>query len=256
MRFASLGSGSRGNATVVQDRGTLMIDCGFNLAQTVERLKRLGLEPQDLDAILVTHEHSDHASGVARFARQFGIEVYLTSGTAKAIQADMNSRFISSHRTFSVAGFVVRPVVVPHDAREPVQFVVESAGAAPSARLGVLTDAGHITPFMLDAYRHCDALLLEYNHDADLLWNGRYPPMLKQRVGGPHGHLNNEQASQLLAAVHAPRLKHVVLAHLSEANNTLMHAQAAAMRLLTGSGSQLLHASQDQGCDWIEMVAD
>lgn len=251
MRLASLGSGSRGNGTLVSDTGTLLVDCGFAVQQCVERMERLGLTPSDLDGILVTHEHGDHAAGVERLARQFNIPVYLTAGTARALDLEVDVRVISSHRPFVVAGMTVMPVVVPHDAREPVQFVLMSAGGA---RCGVLTDAGHVTPHMIASYRDCDTLLLEYNHDPQLLWNGSYPPYLKRRVAGPHGHLNNEQSNQLLSAVAGPRLQHVVLAHLSASNNTLLHAHTAATRTLAGRPVEVSHASQEEGTPWIEVT--
>jgi phosphoribosyl 1,2-cyclic phosphodiesterase len=215
--FASLGSGSRGNATVVRGPdGCLLIDCGFSLRTTVERLALLGLAPSDVRGVLVTHEHSDHVNGVARFARAHGMPVFTTVGTARQVDlAGCEVVHISARRAFVVAGLEVQPVVVPHDAREPVQFVLGDG----ASRLGVLTDAGHVTPHMIDAYDGVDALMLECNHDPDMLYQGRYPEPLKRRVGGPHGHLSNEQALGFLRAVGSSRLRRLVLAHLSEQNN-------------------------------------
>lgn len=192
MRFASLGSGSEGNGLVVEAGGSrLMIDCGFGVRDAAARLARLGLSPADVDAIVVTHEHSDHVGGVAAFAARHGIPVWLTFGTLTVT----GERFagvecvygFDSHDTFAVGALEVRPFPVPHDAREPVQFVVTDG----AARLGVVTDLGTSTPAVEAALSGCDALVLECNHDAGMLAGGKYPPLLKARIAGRYGHLDN-----------------------------------------------------------------
>jgi phosphoribosyl 1,2-cyclic phosphodiesterase len=251
MRFASIGSGSQGNGTVVEAAGSaLLIDCGFGIERTLSGLAGLGLVPADLAGVLVTHEHADHAQGVAAFARSHGLTVLATAGTLRAMRVrGCRTQVISSHRDFELGAFSVRPVVVPHDAREPVQYVLAHAGR----RLGVLTDAGHVTPHMLAAYGRCQSLLLECNHDPALLWQGRYPPALKRRVAGPHGHLNNGQAAGMLARLKHDGLERVVLAHLSEQNNTPGHARAAAGQALAGSTVALAVATQHEGFGWSEV---
>ena len=174
MRFASLGSGSAGNALLVEAGATcLMLDCGFGLRETVTRLLRVGRQPGDLDGIVVTHEHGDHVGGVFRLARKYEIPVWLTHGTWSGCRIDdagLDLRIIDSHRSFAVGDFELAPFPVPHDAREPVQYVFSAAGL----RLGVLTDVGETTPHICAMLSGCDGLVLEFNHDAGLLAGRRY----------------------------------------------------------------------------------
>ena len=251
MRFALLGSGSEGNALVVQAGATaLLMDCGFSVAETAMRLRRLGLEPERLGGIVVTHEHSDHISGVARLARQYELPVWLTHGTLREHckpLADLgNVTEISPHEPFAVGDVEVRPYIVPHDAAEPVQYVF-SDGAR---KLGVLTDAGCATPHIEAMLGGCDALVLECNHDTEMLANGDYPYFLKQRVGGRHGHLNNMEAAALLARLDTGRLRHLVAAHLSSKNNTPELAVAALSGALGCAPEWIAVATQDQGLAW------
>lgn len=254
MRFASLGSGSRGNGTVIAGANScLLIDCGFGLRDVEARLAHAGLAPSDLSGILVTHEHSDHGQGVDRLAHRHAIPVYTTAGTARQLNlVRCRVELITPAQVFSVGGLQVFPVVVPHDARDPVQFVVSQG----QRKVGVLTDAGHVTPHMLQAYAQCDALMVECNHDADLLWAGRYPEPLKRRVAGLHGHLNNHQAASFIGALASQRLQALVLAHLSEQNNSMDHALTAAQDVLCAIGVQppiLNVATQSSGCAWITL---
>ncbi len=249
MRFASLGSGSRGNATLVQAGDTLLlVDCGFPLRDTEQRLARLGVAASQLHAVLVTHEHGDHCNGVRVLANRYRLPVYMTAGTARARQlADVQQAVvIDSHNTFAIGDIQIQPVAVPHDAAEPVQYVFNWAGK----RLGVLTDLGAITPFVRDHYRSCDALLLESNHCVDMLARGPYPPSLKLRVGGRFGHLNNAQAAELLHEIEAERLQHLVIAHLSEKNNTLERVQTTMAEALQRMRN-VLFACQEEGFDWL-----
>lgn len=254
MRFASLGSGSEGNGLVVEAGGSrLMIDCGFGVRDAAARLGRLGLSPADVDAIVVTHEHSDHVGGVAAFAARHGIPVWLTFGTLTVT----GERFagvecvygFDSHDTFAVGALEVRPFPVPHDAREPVQFVVTDG----AVRLGVVTDLGTSTPAVEEALSGCDALVLECNHDAGMLAGGKYPPLLKARIAGRYGHLDNASSAALLASIDASRLRHVIAAHLSKENNTPAHARAALAGALNCAADWIGIADQAAGFDWREI---
>ena len=252
MRFASLGSGSKGNATLVGAGDTLvMIDCGFSLRETIRRLACRGVEPQQVDAILVTHEHSDHSSGVAALSRKYQIPVYLTHGTSSTGRCDnsFELRCFNCEDSFEIGGMRVKAVTVPHDAVEPCQFRLTWQDRT----LGVLTDLGSITPHVVDNYRACHGLLLEFNHDLPMLMAGQYPPQLKRRVGGDWGHLNNEQAADFLQQIDVAELAHLVVAHVSENNNSLDKAERALLSAL-GSLDRVVFAGQAQGFDWLELA--
>jgi len=257
MRFASLGSGSQGNALIVEAGGTrLMLDCGFPLRETVSRLARAGLEPSDLAGIIVTHEHADHGDGVFPLARRFGIPVWLTHGTLAALRAEDGGvgeqcalKLIDSDGAFSVGDVLVHPFTVPHDAREPVQYVL-SDGAR---RIGVLTDTGCSTAHIESALSGCDALVLECNHDPDMLASGPYPPALKARIAGRLGHLDNQTSGAILAALDRSRLKHVIAAHLSQTNNTPELARAALAAVLRCEPRWISVATQDEGFGWRDL---
>ena len=255
MRFASLGSGSEGNALVVQaGRTCVLMDCGFSLSDTVERLARLGLTADNLSGIVVTHEHGDHIAGVARLARKHSIPVWLTHGTrqmhGKALDGLSGLSEISPHHAFAVGELQIQPYAVPHDAVEPVQYVFGDG----AKRLGVLTDTGSATPHIEATLNGCDALVLECNHDADMLANGAYPYSLKQRVGGRFGHLNNADAAALLARLDNSRLQHIVAAHLSRKNNTRELAVDALSAALGCAQDWVAVATQEEGLDWREIA--
>ena len=250
LRFASLGSGSRGNAMLVESSSTLiMVDCGLTLKAVEARLQALGRHPADIDALLVTHEHADHIQGVGRFVRRHGTPVWMTHGTASSAAgralADVNA--FGFRHSLKIGSFDVQPFPVPHDAREPAQFVFRCGGR----KLGILTDTGHVTAHITERLAHCDALAVECNHDLDRLWGGAYPQPLKARVASPLGHLNNAQAAGLLEAVGHAELQWVIALHLSENNNT----PALVYESLAGQlkrPSQSLHvASQDEPSRWM-----
>lgn len=247
LEFASAGSGSRGNATLVRSGATLvLIDCGFSLAEAERRLARLGVCGEDIDAVLVTHEHGDHAGGVSRFAARYGIPVRASCGTARAARLDGFADPFDSHAPFAVGDLEVTPLIVPHDATEPTQFLFGDG----AARIGVVTDVGHVTAYLANALQGLDALVLESNHDAALLARGPYPASLKTRVGGSYGHLSNAQAAELLAGLGDAGLSHLVLAHLSEQNNSAELARAAAAAALGCRPDWIAVADQAQGLDW------
>ena len=253
MRFASLASGSSGNCLVAEaDRTVVLIDCGLSLTETERRLARLGLEPSQVSAILITHEHSDHASGSFEFAAAHRVTVYLTHGTLAALKAEgkaldgVGCSIVNGRQSYFIDGMQLTPFTVPHDAREPVQYVL-SDGAA---RLGVITDIGISTPHVEKMLSGLDALVLECNYDRDLLWNGGYPRWLKERIAGPFGHLDNRESERLLAALDRSKLKHVIGAHLSQQNNRPELARAALARALGCEESWVSLATQDDGFDW------
>jgi len=255
MRFASLGSGSEGNALLVVTSQThVLMDCGFGLQDATLRLERLGVSPAQLSGIVVTHEHGDHISGVARLARKFDLPVWLTHGTLrsqlKAFADVAHLHEIDPNRAFSIGGIEVTPFSVPHDATEPVQYVF-SDGAR---RLGVLTDAGCGTTHIEQTLSGCDALVLECNHDSGMLMNGDYPYSLKQRVGGRLGHLNNQDAATILSRLDVSRLQHLVAAHLSRKNNTAKLAVQALSCALNCEADWVAVATQEEGFSWREII--
>jgi phosphoribosyl 1,2-cyclic phosphodiesterase len=251
MRFASLGSGSQGNALIVEVGATrVMLDCGFGLRDTLMRLARLGVSPETISGVVVTHEHDDHARGVERFATRYATGVWITHGTLRTVGA--GGRFgarislVDPHRPFAIGDVQLEPFLVPHDAAEPVQYVFGDG----ARRLGVLTDAGTPTTHMVDTLSGCDALVLECNHDAEMLERGPYPPQLKRRIASRLGHLDNRASAELLARLDRTRLKQVIAAHLSQTNNTPDLARAALAGALNCTPAWIGVADQDSGFGW------
>ncbi len=253
MRFATLGSGSRGNAAVVEAAGVrVLVDCGFGLRESRQRLASLGVEAESLDAILLTHEHTDHVRGAGPLARRHGIPVFATAGTWRAAGCGEVPRvhlFSSHDRGFRIGGIRVRPFPVPHDAREPCQFVLEGDGTS----LGILTDSGTVTPHAGAVLAECDALVLECNHDPQMLRNGPYPPSLQARVGGELGHLSNLQAAELLDRLDHGALRWLVAAHLSEKNNRPELVRECLSGVCGELDGRLRVASQDRPSDWLAL---
>ena len=252
-RFASLGSGSRGNATLVQSDSTLLlIDSGYAVRELARRCELLGVDPADIDAVFVTHEHGDHMRGVGALARRYELPVWMSHGTWHA--ADFGKlpalQLFNSHcEPVQVGDVEISPVAVPHDAREPTQFVLRHRELS----LGLLTDLGSLTPHLVRCYAELDALLLECNHDPQMLADGPYPPRLQARVGGNFGHLNNGQAADLLGRIDFRRLRYLVAAHLSEKNNAPELAEQALCAVDPAIAGILSLLCQDQVSDWFEL---
>jgi len=257
LRFRSLGSGSTGNATLVEatsDGRTsrLLIDCGFTLRHLDARLARAGLVASDIDAIFITHEHGDHIGCAFALSRRERIPVWMSEGTWLATGGrDFEGRLHLARDglDIQVGNLLIQPFTVPHDAREPLQLRCTDGARS----LGVLTDLGHATPHVLGCLMGLDALLLEFNHDADMLAGSAYPPFLKQRVGGNYGHLSNAAAGAIAKAVLHSGLRHVLGAHLSEQNNRPEIVRRAMAEALGSNEADMLTATAADGSPWLDL---
>lgn len=255
MRFSSIGSGSAGNGLVVEQHSTrLLLDCGFGLRDAENRLARINLSPEQITGILITHEHEDHAGGAFKLAKKYNISVWLTHGTFKMLERTLpkepiDIRIINSHTPFNINDIEVSPYPVPHDAREPIQYTFSNG----DKKLGVLTDTGCSTPHILEMLSGCHGLVLECNHDLDMLMNGIYPHSLKQRVSGRLGHLDNKASADILSKLDNRQLTHIIAAHLSEKNNTPDLAISALSDALKCEKNWIGIASQETGFDWREI---
>jgi phosphoribosyl 1,2-cyclic phosphodiesterase len=265
MRVAVLGSGSGGNAMVVEHGGRrILVDAGFSCREIEKRLEALGLAGSDLHALVLTHEHVDHVRGARRLCRRFGLPVYATAGTFDG--GALGSRddgedgeepehevvLIRSGDPCEAAGFVVEAFAIPHDAREPVGLVIEDGDGC---RLGLVADLGTRSRLAWGRLRDLDVLVLETNHDLDMLRNGPYPWPLKQRVAGRHGHLSNGDAAEGLPELLCGRLRWVVCYHLSRTNNLPALAAAVVTEALSreGSGAQVAVTCQAEPTPWMEV---
>jgi phosphoribosyl 1,2-cyclic phosphodiesterase len=252
VKFASLGSGSKGNATLVWHEQTcLLVDCGFSVRETEQRLAQLAISAETLTGILLTHEHGDHIRGAGALARKYGLPVWATRGTAAhtGLGKLPDLRCIDVHQSLSIDALEIQPFPVPHDAREPCQFVLSDG----NTHLGILTDTGSITGHITERLSGCDALLLECNHDSEMLAEGPYPASLKQRVAGRFGHLSNAQAASLLEGIDTSSLQHLVAAHLSEQNNSRQAVRRALSEALGCEPDWISIADQETGFDWREI---
>jgi phosphoribosyl 1,2-cyclic phosphodiesterase len=257
LRFRSLGSGSTGNAALVEATSggrtsRLLVDCGFGLRQLDLRLAKAGLAATDIDAVFVTHEHGDHIGCAHSLSRRNRIPVWMSEGTWLATGGrDFEGRLnlARDDAEFAVGEIAVQPFTVPHDAREPLQLRCSDGART----LGVLTDLGHATAHVLSRLSGVHALLLEFNHDSDLLANSGYPAFLKLRVGGKHGHLSNEAAADIARAVRHEGLRHVVAAHLSEQNNRPDIVRRLMAEALGGHEAEMLTASASEGSPWLDV---
>ena len=258
MRIAILGSGSRGNAVVVEsgDR-RILIDAGFSCRELERRMARVGVEPETLSALIVTHEHSDHVRGADRFARRHGVSLFATGGTLEASSLSPETRGAAvrlvSGRPEEVSGFEVEPFSIPHDAAEPVGLTVEDSAGH---RLGLVADLGSRSRLAWGRLVELDFLVLETNHDLGMLRDGPYPWSLKQRVAGRHGHLSNRDAADGVHELVSDRLRWVVLYHLSQTNNSPALAAEVVGEALAAEGSRarLAVTEQDRPTEWLELA--
>lgn len=257
LRVGVLGSGSAGNAVVVQSGSCrLLIDAGFSCRELVRRMGLAGFDPATLQGLVLTHEHSDHRRGADRFAARFRLPVYGTEGTLRhaGLKEEVARRAVTlrSGEAREIAGFRVEPFRVPHDAREPVGLLVEDPHGR---RVGLVADLGCRTQLAWGRLADLDVLILETNHDLDMLRNGPYPWSLKQRVAGRHGHLSNREAAEGLPELVSDRLQWVVLYHLSRTNNLPALAAAAVEEALDREGcrARMTVAEQDRPAPWLEV---
>jgi phosphoribosyl 1,2-cyclic phosphodiesterase len=258
LRFRVLGSGSGGNATLVEGGGArVLLDAGLGPRQLAERLVSARVDPASLDAVFVSHEHGDHARGAAAFSAKWGVPLALAAGTFRAAglaAAKLPAWVeIAPGETRTIRRLAVRAVAVPHDAAAPVAFVV-SAGAA---SLGHATDLGHLGRGLVEALRGCDAVLVESNYDPAMLRDGPYPWSLKERILGPLGHLSNEDVGRLLERALGEACRRVVLAHLSQKNNHPELALQAAGESLERAGRRDVEVvlAPPGGTDWVAVRA-
>lgn len=229
MRFSVLSSGSKANSTFVEAAGMrLLIDCGLSGKQAEARMAEVGVDPASIDAILVTHEHADHIHGVGTLSRRYNIPVYANAATMEFISKPRGREIFKTGSEFSVGSISVTPFSIAHDASDPVGFSIEAEGL----KVVLVTDLGRVTTLVREHVRGANALLLESNHDQEMLQSCSYAWELKQRIASTHGHLCNDAAGQLLEEVMHPELFHVVLGHLSENSNTPQLALESAHRYL------------------------
>lgn len=257
MRVAVLGSGSAGNCLVVESAGRrILIDAGFSCREIEARCRRIGVDPETLEAVVLTHEHNDHSLGADRLARRLDLRVYASVGTLEALQWSRDARprlhALASGWPYEIAGFHVETFAVPHDATDPVGILVSDSDGA---RLGLAADLGCFSRLAAARLREVDTLVLEANHDLEMLRRGPYPWVLKQRVASRHGHLSNQQAVDALPELVSDRLKSVVLYHLSRTNNAPALAAAAVGEALerVGSAARVVLAEQSMPSTWLEV---
>lgn len=248
MIFCNLGSGSKGNCSYVQDNGlALLIDQGFSLKNLLVRMEQVNLDPEQVGAILLTHEHSDHLAGVGIFARHYHIPVYITTETKRKIPEKILKNIavveFTSGDELQIADFKVKTFHIPHDAADPIGVVITGK----KHRVGIMTDIGNEVQYLREYLNNLDLLFLESNHDVFMLDNGPYPLWLRKRIKSRVGHLSNEQAATVFRQLALDgRLKHLILAHLSEQNNTPDLVLEQFMRLVDKStaGVELHVATQ------------
>ncbi len=243
-----LASGSKGNSTLISSSRTrILVDAGISCRETVKRLRALGEDPRALSAILITHEHCDHIYGLSVLARKFQVPVFMTGAThqawARSLRDDAGDlpqldrlEIFSAGRSFTIGDIAIIPFTIPHDAVDPVGMTFRADGI----KVGIATDLGYMPPNVCDQLRGCDVLVIESNHDLEMLRGGPYPWSVKQRVGSPTGHLSNDKLAKFLCTEYDGGASYIVLAHLSELNNHPELALVTAEKAL-GGRQTLLH---------------
>ena len=230
----------------------VLIDCGLGIRQLQARLAEARLQPEDINAIFITHEHGDHIGCARALALRYRIPVWMSQGTHAAIGAPDFDGLLHTARdgkVIDLGGLELTPFTVPHDAREPMQLSCSDG----SAKLGVLTDLGHATSHVLSHLKGCDAMLLECNHDTALLEQSPYPAFLKRRVSGDYGHLSNAAAADIARAVMHSGFKHLAAGHLSTQNNRPELAQSAVAGALGCNNEDIVVAGASSGTPWLHI---
>ena len=254
LRFKNLGSGSSGNSTLVEATGCrtvrVLVDCGLGLKHLTNRLAQAGVQPEDITALFITHEHADHIGCARSLALRYRIPVWMSKGTHAAMGSpdfDGLLGVASDDEAIDLGDLQLMPFTVPHDAREPLQLSCTDG----AAKLGILTDLGHATAHVLAHLQGCNALMLECNHDTDMLAQSAYPAFLKRRVGGLYGHLSNLAAADIALKVMHQGLRQVVAAHLSEQNNHSPLVQGILAQALSCSPNDVVVATPGNGTGWL-----
>jgi phosphoribosyl 1,2-cyclic phosphodiesterase len=250
-----LGSGSSGNAMVVETReGRLLVDAGFGIRELERRLRAVGVSPSALDAVLLTHEHGDHCRAARRLAQRYRLPVYASAGTlfGAGLRGLERAIEIRPGQAFELLGLLCEPVLLPHDAHQPVGVVLEDRSGR---RLGLIADCGRLAEPAWSRFLDLETLVVEANHDLEMLRTGPYPWALKRRVAGPLGHLSNREAADGVASLAGDRLRQVVLYHLSRTNNLPALARAALSEELVrvGCHAQLVLTEQHATTAWLQV---
>jgi phosphoribosyl 1,2-cyclic phosphodiesterase len=247
--FASLGSGSGGNATLVRvDDTLLLVDVGFSAKEIARRMGQLGVSPEQLSAVLISHEHSDHIKGLAVLARKYRVPVWLTSGTYRRLRDTNFSgvELLHPHGSLRIGDARISVFPVPHDAAEPCQYIIGDG----HRRFAVATDMGCVTPHVKEQLSGVQALLLESNYDDEMLRYGPYPPALQSRIAGSYGHLSNAQAATMIESLDHGGLQHLLLGHLSENNNSQECAYNCTAEKLGADDNRLAVLARNEVSRW------
>ncbi len=243
-----LASGSKGNSCYVSDgKTTIVFDVGLSAVETQRRIESKGFDPSSLSAIVVTHEHSDHIRGVKVLSRRLSLPVYMNLATKKKVVDNLgnmdNVKLFACGSMFRIGSFFIQPFSVPHDAADPAGFIL----IRNNVKIGIVTDLGTITGMIEEKIRECNLLIIEANHDVNMLRNGPYPWYLKQRINSKTGHLSNDNAAKVVKNIRHPNLKHVILVHLSCKNNSVKAAFECVNKALLGYSTHIHVASQELG---------
>ena len=257
MRFSILASGSSGNTCYIETgKASVLIDAGLSGRETERRLGLLGVSARNLDALIITHEHSDHIKGAGPLARRFDLPLYINRKTLERGQRTMGNLpkpvIVRTGQTLTIRDLTVETFTKCHDAADPLGLILSFDGT----RMGLVTDLGRSTRLVVDRLRECNALIVEFNHDQEMLEEGPYPLDLKRRIKGPDGHLSNKQAGDLVRKICHDNLNYLVLAHLSKTNNNPTKAHKEAKEALGESGitrASILISEQDTPSPLIQL---